>query len=645
MWRTTADGSEWWTVHAHLVTAGGAEHGLSVRFLRHTNGSSRAHAVLLDGSAWLDAGAMRLVRDSVGRDTDLDPWIREAFRELLAGGRPVDPDRVLPAEAKDLDFGIASLEAHPDGTFRVTTSRADLVCTPAKPAGPDGCPRLHVHGALDGEGATGTAWLAHDDGPLRIHLDNGWDVAADHAVSPDHDLVPCRVAMTGSEPWTSLSTLNTYPTRWRMAAPELDLVLTADFPRHEFRTMVAKGPHLHGWASVSGVMAGGPVTGKAFLDVVPDHRVGRFEDFLGRLRSITHAEVRALYPDAPSAASTADLAGTDATGLPHAVVHDALVRPVRHVVDAGGRGWRTFATCAATEMFGVSSDPYTPLLGVVELVHSGNLVVDDVEDGSPLRRGVPAAHVVHGVATAVNAGTAAYFALDRVVPRILPDDDRLRLRVYQTFLRSIRAGHVGQAVDIAGHRAAMDHAVATGDGRALLDGVRGVLRFKTGMPARAFAEIGALIAGADDERVNAVGDYFEAVGLAYQITDDLMDLGGVTGPTATGATRATKHVGEDLRAGKVTMPLARAVGLLPPDRMADVWAAVREGRADHTTVAEVAEALVECGAVRACHDEARTHVDTAWAALEPLLPNTFTKVVVRALGHYAARRTREPVPA
>ncbi|HWO68165.1 MAG TPA: polyprenyl synthetase family protein, partial [Umezawaea sp.] len=309
----------------------------------------------------------------------------------------------------------------------------------------------------------------------------------------------------------------------------------------------------------------------------------------------------------------------------------------------GGRGWRTFATCAATEMFGVASDPYTPLLGVVELVHSGNLVVDDVEDGSPLRRGVPAAHVVHGVAAAVNAGTAAYFALDRVVPRILPDDDRLRLRVYQTFLRSVRAGHVGQGVDIAGHRAAMDYAVATGDGRALLDGVRGVLRFKTGMPARAFAEIGALIAGADDERVAAVGDYFEAVGLAYQITDDLMDLGGVTGPAASGAVRATKHVGEDLRAGKVTMPLAHAVGLLPPDRLAAVWTAVRDGRADHATVRGIAGELVECGAVRACHEEARSHVDTAWAALEPLVPNTFTKVVVRALGHYAAQREREPV--
>ncbi|MFD9739046.1 polyprenyl synthetase family protein [Umezawaea sp. NPDC059074] len=637
MWWNAAEGVEWWTLHVHLVTAGGDERGHSVRFLRHANGS---HAVLVDGAAWLDDDALRLVRVQVDADSALDPRIREAFGELLDGGRPVEPDRLLPGPVRGLDFGVAALTAD----YRLTTGRADLVCRPLRPVAADGgCSRLDVEGVLDGDQVTGTAWLAHGDPALTVHLDNGWDVTTDHAFSPEHDLVPTTTSVTGSRPWTSLSTLNTYPTRWRIASPELDLVLEGDFPRSEARTMIAKGPHLHGWARVRGTMAGRPVTGRAFLDVVPERRVGRFEEFLGRLRDITHAEVRALYPDAPSAASTTDLAGVDATGLPHAVVHDALVRPVRHVVDAGGRGWRTFATCAAIEMFGVSSDPFTPLLGVVELVHSGNLVVDDVEDDSPLRRGVPAAHVVHGVATAVNAGTAAYFALDRIVPRILPDDDRLRLRVYQTFLRSVRAAHVGQAVDIAGHRAAMDLAVATGDGTALVDGVRGALRFKTGMPARAFAEIGALVAGADEERVAAVGDYFEAVGLAYQITDDLMDLDGVTGPAASGEVRATKHVGEDLRAGKVTMPLARAVGLLPPDRMAAVWAAVRDGRADLGTVREVAAALVECGAVRACHAEARSHVDTAWAALEPLLPNTFTKVVVRALGHYAARRTPEPL--
>ncbi|HWO60594.1 MAG TPA: hypothetical protein VNO31_11235, partial [Umezawaea sp.] len=59
---------------------------MSVRFFRNGNGFSPAHAVLVDGVAWLDAGALRLVRDTVERDGGLDPWIREAFLEVLAGG-------------------------------------------------------------------------------------------------------------------------------------------------------------------------------------------------------------------------------------------------------------------------------------------------------------------------------------------------------------------------------------------------------------------------------------------------------------------------------------------------------------------------------------------------------------------------------
>jgi hypothetical protein len=249
--------------------------------------------------------------------------------------------------------------------------------------------------------------------------------------------------------------------------------------------MVASGAFVEAWATVHGTMANQPVRGRAYCEVVPGNRIGRMEEFLGRLREITMAEVQALYPEAPSEAATAGLAGVDAVGLPHESVHDALVRPLRHMTDASGRGWRTFVTCAAIEMFDVRCDPYLPLLAVVELSHTGNLVVDDVEDSSPMRRGVPAVHTLYGVPTAINAGTAAYFVLDRVVPQILPDDDRLR--VHQTYTGALWAGHVGQAMDLA---------VATGDATAVLD----AHRLKTGTPARAFGEIGGSSHGATTSR-------------------------------------------------------------------------------------------------------------------------------------------------
>ncbi|MFG2820950.1 hypothetical protein ACGFX4_16170 [Kitasatospora sp. NPDC048365] len=89
------------------------------------------------------------------------------------------------------------------------------------------------------------------------------------------------------------------------------------------------------------------------------------------------------------------------------------------------------------------------------------------------------------------------------------------------------------------------------------------------------------------------------------------------------------------------MPLARAVPLLPADEISRLWAAVRNGGADPRTVREVATAIVDCGAVQACYQEAEAMVEAAWRRFDPLLPNSVAKVGARALGTYAALRGPE----
>lgn len=652
------------------------------------------------GEMWMDRGLADTLRIAVDQDTSLFPGIRQAYLDATAGGALLLPDRLMPEEVTisdgelDLRFGgISSLRKLADGAYHLVFGGAnlslELTMSPQKPpvvqggehgrfGGPshDGAdelfsyftPKLRVHGQLDDVPVTGSGWFEHTFGGswfrvgsvkdvpdrtwtwLGIQLDNGHELVTGsyeeidrsrrrvrgdgnlaNVYGPD-GMTVCAATVEVTSQWTSLSSLTTYPARWLVSVPEaeLELVVEHEFPGQELRMPLAQGAFVEGWASARGTMAGQPVSGRAFGEVVPSNRYGRMEDFLSGLRTVTQDEIRALYPDVPGAELTASLVGSDAAGLPHQVVHETLVRPMRHITDPGGRGWRTFATCAALELFDVRADPYRPLLAVIELTHSGSMIIDDIGDESVLRRGVPATHLTFGTATAMNAGTAAYFAFDRVAATILPDDDRLRLRAYQAFLRGLRAAHAGQGIDIAGHDAAMDLALSAGESEPLRAAVRAGMRLKSGAPARGFAEVGALIARASDEQFTAIGDYFEAVGLAYQITDDVLDVLGA----AQGS--AGKHQGEDMRAGKVTMPLAHGIGRLSDP--VGVWAAVRDGKADEHTVRAVARELVDCGAVQACYDEAREHVDKAWAALDPLLPNTFTKMMVHALGFYAAMR-------
>ncbi len=577
-------------------------------------------------------------------------------------GRPherTDTARVRPASAPaapDLeppDPGATGLEA--TGVLRLRERSAQVT-------GLGWHERASGEDLLPARGGRDASWSR-----ARVRLDNGWDLAVHRTggadapdaaptaceatavlSSPDGERVEAPATLRGLRPWTSLTTLNTYPTACDVEVPLLDLRLraTAWFPRQETASVTAPSGTLEAHADAEGTMGGRPVRGHGLWEVFPDTRIEDFERHVTRVRAITRQEIDRLYPAEPDARSLAELAGTEhrPERLDDAVLEDlhaSLVGPVRHATAGLGKSWRSYVSMAAIELFGVDSGPYRPLVAAAELLHTGCLMIDDVEDRSPLRRGRPAAHVVFGEAASINAGTAAYFALDRVLNRVLPDDTALRLRVYQVYLRALRAGHGGQAIDIAGHRAAMDAAVETGDAEALLRRVRSGHWLKTAAPVRGLAEIGALVAGAREEQFRALGEYFDAVGLAYQISDDVMDLRGLTAPVEGGGRSATKHTAEDLRAGKVTMPLAHAVALLPPRRVRELWYSVRDGDADEATVAAAAASLEECGAVAACTEEAQGLVEQTWKPLRDLVPCTWTSVMMGALGAYAARRERE----
>ncbi|MFF5759850.1 polyprenyl synthetase family protein [Streptomyces longwoodensis] len=289
------------------------------------------------------------------------------------------------------------------------------------------------------------------------------------------------------------------------------------------------------------------------------------------------------------------------------------VNRVRPLVEAGGRRWRPAIGAQVVGVLGGDVARFSPVLAALEIAHTGSLMVDDVEDGAVVRRGRPAAHTVHGVATALNAGTNAYFAVDRALQQCVPDDARLQGRMRELFMEALRAVHAGQALDIQGHWEEMDRAVALGEGAGLLEVVRLTHRLKSGAMVGACFEMAALFTGAGLPLRRALA----AFGSAYQISDDVADLHGVTRHG-----QSTRRVAEDLHNGKITMPVAHSVHLLPPTELDALWQALRTGSASLPEVERAREAIRECGAPEACEEEARMVVEEAWRRLRPLLPDT-----------------------
>ena len=218
--------------------------------------------------------------------------------------------------------------------------------------------------------------------------------------------------------------------------------------------------------------------------------------------------------------------------LPGGDLRDAMAYAVR-----GGKGLRGFLVMESARLHGVSDDAALPAAAAVEALHAYSLVHDDLPamDDDDLRRGQPTVHVKWSEATAILAGDALQtLAFD------LLTDDRIgaapsRLRLVAALAQAAGAqGMVwGQALDIAAETAGtpLDLAAIT----RLQGG-------KTGALIRFAATAGPLIAGDDP---TALDRYADALGLAFQIADDILDVTGSEAVTG-------KRVGKDADAGKAT---------------------------------------------------------------------------------------------
>jgi geranylgeranyl pyrophosphate synthase len=376
------------------------------------------------------------------------------------------------------------------------------------------------------------------------------------------------------------------------------------------------------------------VTGVAYVERSGFENIDTLDDFFSAVGKEVRDSVAAMLPFSPSHREMRDLIASEELehymeGVDPASMATTLIAPIREIADRGGKSWRSYAALACCDVVGGDSRQFVQWLAMPELMHVGSLIVDDVQDRSTVRRGGPTCHLVHGEAVAINAGTAAYF----LTQHLLHSDDlsaERKLRIYDLYFAAMRAGHAGQAIDLGGMTELMPEVVATGDSRALTARVLACHRLKTAAPAGCLARMGAVAGGGDDEQIAAVGEFFEALGVAFQIVDDVLNLRGFKGDL--------KQRGEDISNGAVTLPVAIAMARLPRERREWLWKTLESRPTDAPTVAAAVELLESCGAVAACADMARELVEAGWRRAEPLLEPSLSRVMLRAFGWYVLER-------
>jgi octaprenyl-diphosphate synthase len=207
-----------------------------------------------------------------------------------------------------------------------------------------------------------------------------------------------------------------------------------------------------------------------------------------------------------------------------------------HLVNAGGKRLRPLLTLACAKLFDYAGPYHVHLAATVEFIHTATLLHDDVVDESALRRGRPTANLLWDNKSSVLVGD---YLFSRSFQLMVETGSLQVLDILANASATIAEGEVLQLT-------------AAQDLRTTEDIYLQVVRGKTAALFSAATQVGGVISNASDAECQALYDYGDALGVAFQIVDDLLDVVGDT--KATG-----KNVGDDFRERKLTLPLIKAI--------------------------------------------------------------------------------------
>jgi geranylgeranyl pyrophosphate synthase len=226
---------------------------------------------------------------------------------------------------------------------------------------------------------------------------------------------------------------------------------------------------------------------------------------------------------------------------------NALIAPVREILSRPGKAIRASLVEAGYALVRPGEKAPIEAAALLEILHAGSLIIDDIEDDSPVRRGGRTIHRIFGVPTALNAGNWMYFlAVEQIAHLGLAPEATLDLhrRVNRTLLDC----HRGQALDLG---------MRIGEvGRTEIPTVVAeITLLKTGALTALAMAVGGIAAGGTIDQVNCAERFGRDLGLALQQLDDMGNLA---------SKRAGKKRHEDLHHGRLTWPWAWAAETLDP---------------------------------------------------------------------------------
>jgi len=294
----------------------------------------------------------------------------------------------------------------------------------------------------------------------------------------------------------------------------------------------------------------------------------------------------------------------------------ALIPEVhQHLVQAGGKRLRPTLTILAAQALGRCDQRAVHLATMVELTHLASLMHDDIVDNAATRRGTPSVNARWSNGVAV---LAADWLISTVTCELV---ERHEYRALAVVTGAVRRMCEAELTHLEQRARTWTLPEAT---------YLQIIRDKTGALMAAACELGGLAGGATPEQERALGGFGFALGMAFQIQDDLLDLVG-------NAATLGKPVGTDIAVGQLTLPVLYALENSTDGLLDQLRAAVSVASPDELDLARLRALVDEAGGLDYARRTAERYVDEALAHLDCLPPGPPTDAL-RALAERAIRR-------
>ena len=283
-----------------------------------------------------------------------------------------------------------------------------------------------------------------------------------------------------------------------------------------------------------------------------------------------------------------------------------------YIIAGGGKRLRPQLVLLAAGACAYRGRQHIDTAAIVEFIHTATLLHDDVVDASDLRRGQDTANAVWGNEAAVLVGDFLYSRSFEMMVRV---GSMRVMEILSATTNRIAEGEVMQLMHV-------------NDASLTVEGYTEVIRAKTARLFEAAVQLAGVLAGVDERREQALADYGNHLGVAFQITDDVLDYRGDSGALG-------KQVGDDLAEGKPTLPLILAMrdGTVAQARV--IEEAINNGGRDR--IDDVLGVIEATDALDKSMQYAGAEVDRAIAMIDTLQASEY-RDALRCIARYSLER-------